>query len=84
MCLAVPGKIIEITEVDEFSKSAKVSFGGAIKTIDTSFVPEAKVGDYIIAHVGFALSVIDEDEAKKTLEYLDEMFGLDSTEDNPN
>lgn len=84
MCLAVPGKILEITEVNDFTKSAKVSFGGAVKTIDVSFVPEAKIGDYIIAHVGFALSIIDEDEAKKTMEYLNEMFDMDSPEENPN
>jgi len=84
MCLAVPGKILEITEVDNFTKTARVSFGGAIKTIDLSFVPEAKIGDYIIAHVGFALSVIDEEEAKKTFEYLDEMFNDGSAEESPN
>ena len=84
MCLAVPGKILEITEADELFRTAKVSFGGAAIAVNLTFVPEAKIGDYIIAHVGFALSIVDEDEAKKTLEYLDEMFGLDSTEENPN
>ena len=77
MCLAVPGKIIEITESDNLLRSAKVSFGGAVKTINISFVPEAKEGDYVLAHVGFALSVIDEDEANKTLEYLKQMGGTE-------
>lgn len=73
MCLAVPGKILEITEADSILRTAKVSFGGAVKTINISFVPEAKIGDYVLAHVGFALSVIDEEEAFKTMEYLKKM-----------
>jgi len=77
MCLAVPGKILEITDGDELLKTAKVSFGGAKKTINISFVPEAKVGDYILAHVGFALNIIDEDEAQKTLDYLKEMGDIE-------
>jgi hydrogenase expression/formation protein HypC len=70
MCLAVPGKILEISEKDSLTRTAKVSFGGAVKDINISFVPEAKTGDYVIVHVGFALNVIDEEEAKKSLEYL--------------
>jgi hydrogenase expression/formation protein HypC len=73
MCLAVPGKILEITEGDKLLKTAKVSFGGAVKDINISFVPEAKVGDYVLAHVGFALNIIDEEEAKKTMDYLKRM-----------
>ena len=73
MCLAVPGQILEISESDELLRTAKVSFGGAVKTINISFVPEAKVGDYVLAHVGFALNIIDDDEAKKTMDYLKQM-----------
>lgn len=72
MCLAVPGKILEIKEGEELLKTAKVSFGGALKDVNISFVPEAKVGDYVIVHVGFALNIIDEEEAIKTLEFLKE------------
>ena len=77
MCLAVPGKILEIIEGDELLKTAKVSFGGAVKTINISFVPEAKIGDYVLAHVGFALNIIDEEEAKKTFEYLKQMGDIE-------
>ncbi|MBI5404109.1 MAG: HypC/HybG/HupF family hydrogenase formation chaperone [Ignavibacteriae bacterium] len=70
MCLAVPGKILEIIEGEELLKIAKVSFGGAVKVINISFVPDAKIGDYVIAHVGFALNIIDEEEAQKTMDYL--------------
>lgn len=73
MCLAVPGKILEINKSDELLRTAKVSFGGAVKTINISFIPEAKEGDYVLAHVGFALNIIDEEEAKKTMEYLKQM-----------
>jgi hydrogenase expression/formation protein HypC len=77
MCLAVPGKILEITECDDLLKTAKVSFGGAVKDINISFVPEAKIGDYVIVHVGFALNVIDEEEALKSLEYLKQIGDIE-------
>jgi hydrogenase expression/formation protein HypC len=70
MCLALPGKILEIIDKSEtvLSRSAKVDFGGVIKSINLAFVEEAKVGQYILAHVGVALSVVDEEEALKTIE----------------
>ena len=83
MCLAVPGKIIEITQSDPMMKTAKVSFSGIVKDINVSLVPDAKIGDYILAHVGYALSVIDEEEAKKTMEYLKEMDDLENKTDDP-
>lgn len=71
MCLAVPGQIISINENDEpLLRSGRVSFGGVVKTVNLAYVPEAKVGDYAIVHVGFALSIIDEDEAEETLDYF--------------
>lgn len=73
MCLAVPGKILEISENDSLTRLAKVSFGGAVKDVNISFVPGAKVGDYVIVHVGFALNIIDEEEALKSLEYFKQM-----------
>ena len=77
MCLAVPGKILEINVGENNLKTALVSFGGAKKNINISFVPEAKVGDYILAHVGFALNIIDEEEAQKTLDLLREIGDSD-------
>lgn len=72
MCLAIPGQIINITGED-LNRLGKVSFGGAIKQVNLAYVPDAKVHDYVIVHVGFALSILDEEEATKTLNYLQEM-----------
>jgi hydrogenase expression/formation protein HypC len=67
MCLGIPGKITEIHEA-EGRQMGKVDFGGVIKETCLDFVPEAKVGDYCIIHVGFALNILDEQEAMETLE----------------
>ena len=78
MCLAVPGKIISIIPAeDELFRSANVSFDGVTREVNLAAVPEAEVGDYVLVHVGMALGVIDEEEAKKTLEYFKEMDELD-------
>lgn len=76
MCLAVPGRIISITGDDPLSKTGRVSFGGVIKEVSLAYVPEAEPGNYVIVHVGFALSVVDEVEAEQTLADLEEMRGL--------
>ena len=76
MCLAIPGKIIEITEKDSLLMG-KVDFGGVIKEVCLSYVPEAKVGDYTLIHVGFALSLMDEEEANASLETLREIIELE-------
>lgn len=70
MCLAVPGKIISIDDNDPILRMGKVSFGGIIKEISLAYVPEAQVGDHTIVHAGFALSILDPEAAKLTLEYL--------------
>jgi hydrogenase expression/formation protein HypC len=68
MCLAIPGKILSITKADSLmDRSGQVSFGGIIKTVQLGYVPDAKIGDYVNVHVGFAISVIDEQEAMDTL-----------------
>ncbi|NPA44472.1 MAG: HypC/HybG/HupF family hydrogenase formation chaperone [Chlorobi bacterium] len=72
MCLAVPGKIISINSENPNLITAKVSFGGAIKEINIQWLPEAKVGDYILAHVGTALSIINEKEAKEAIKTANE------------
>lgn len=79
MCLAIPGKIETITSesADLLSRKGKVNFGGIIKEISLAYVPEAKVGDYVIVHVGFALGVVQEDEARKVFEYLKAMGEID-------
>jgi hydrogenase expression/formation protein HypC len=75
MCLAVPGKIVSVTGSDVL-RSANVSFGGTCRQVSLAFVPEAQTDDYVMVHVGFALSVVDETEAKRTLEYLRQMGEL--------
>ena len=78
MCLAVPGKILSIDDSNgELMKIGRVSFGGIVKEVNLAYTPEAKVNDYVIVHVGFALNTVDEEEAKRVFQYLDEIEGLD-------
>ena len=76
MCLAVPGKIVSIDEADATFRNGRVNFGGIVKTVNLSYVPEAKIGDYVVVHVGFALSIVDENEAEQVFEYLRQMGEL--------
>ena len=75
MCLGVPGRIVE-THDDRGVTMATVDFGGVTKPVCLAYTPEAGVGDYVVVHVGFAISQIDEDEAHKVFEYLQEMGEL--------
>jgi len=81
MCLAVPGKITSITGDDQFSRIGKIDFGGVLKEASLAYVPEAQIGDYVIVHVGFALSRVDEAEALKVFEYLREIQELGELEE---
>ncbi len=76
MCLAVPGKITSISGDDPLLRTGKIDFGGVLKEASLAYVPEAKPGDYVIVHVGFAISRLDEAEAKKVFEYLRQMDEL--------
>ena len=74
MCLAVPGKILEIKDPgDPLFRSATVSFGGVLKEVNLSMLSEAKVDDFVMVHVGVALSVVDEEEAELTISHLKKM-----------
>ncbi|MHB9025300.1 MAG: HypC/HybG/HupF family hydrogenase formation chaperone [Armatimonadota bacterium] len=73
MCLAVPGKITSIDGDDSFTRTAKVSFGGILKDVSLAFLPEAKIGDYVIVHVGAALSILDEEEATQVFSLLEQL-----------
>jgi hydrogenase expression/formation protein HypC len=75
MCLAVPGKIVSVVGED-LARQAKVDFGGVLREVNLAYVPEAKVGEYVLVHVGFAISVVDEEEAGKVFGYLKEMGEL--------
>jgi len=81
MCLAVPGKITSISGEDPFLRMGKIDFGGILKEASLAYVPEAQVGDYVIVHVGFAISRLDEAEANKVFEYLREMESLSELEE---
>lgn len=70
MCLGIPGEILRITEGE--LRMGRVSFGGIVKEVCLAYVPEAKAGDFVIVHAGFAISVIDEAEATRVFAYLDE------------
>jgi hydrogenase expression/formation protein HypC len=83
MCLAVPGKIVEILGTDPFLRSAKVSFAGVIKLISLTCTPEAKLGDFVLVHVGVAISTIDPQEAEETFRYLRMMGELDGLDAAP-
>jgi hydrogenase expression/formation protein HypC len=81
MCLAVPGKLLSVAGDDPLDRTGKVSFGGVVKEASLAYVPEAKVGDYVLVHVGFALTVVDEAEAGRVFAYLKEMGDLAELED---
>ena len=74
MCLAIPGKGLSVEE--GVGRMAKVQFGGITRTASLDLVPEATVGDYVLVHVGFAISKIDEEEARKTMEALEQLADL--------
>ncbi len=75
MCLAVPGKIVEAQEIDGI-RVGKVQFGGVTRDVNLDFVPEAATGDFVIVHVGFAISKVDEAEAQRTYELLEQIGAL--------
>jgi hydrogenase expression/formation protein HypC len=78
MCLAIPGKIIEVYVVDGLSMG-KVDFSGVTREVCLAYVPEAKVGDYAIVHVGFALNLLNEQEARETLDLYKQIAESDSS-----
>ena len=81
MCLAIPGKIVSIDESNSELKMAKVSFGGVMKDICIQWVSDVQIGDYVLAHVGFALNKIDQKDAEETIEILKQMGDLQGTEE---
>ena len=83
MCLGIPGKIISIEENELDIPMGKVSFGGIAKEVCLAFTPEAQVGDYVIVHVGFALSRLDEEEARQTLDILAELEEIAAEQGEP-
>jgi hydrogenase expression/formation protein HypC len=82
MCLGVPGKVLEIQSDPNSGvmTMGKVSFAGIVKDVCLAYTPEVQVDDYVIVHVGFAISVVDEEEAMQVFAYLKEMEELDELE----
>ena len=79
MCLAIPGKVLEI-EGSIGSRIGRVQFGGIVRQVQFTFVPEARVGDFVMVHVGFAISTVDAEEAARTYQLLEEMDQLTELE----
>jgi len=77
MCLGVPGRIVKVLDRDGL-KMADVDFGGVTREVCLDYVPEAKVGDYCLVHVGFALNLLSETDAQETLSLLEEIARLES------
>jgi hydrogenase expression/formation protein HypC len=73
MCLAIPGRIVTIVDDGPLTRRGKVDFAGIVREVNLAFVPEAVVGNYVIVHVGVALSIVDEREARRVFEYLEEI-----------
>ncbi len=82
MCLGIPGRIIE-TDDGGLMRMAKVNFGGVTREVRLAYVPEAQVGEYVIVHIGFAISQLDEAEAQETLDLLVECGILERELDAP-
>ena len=81
MCLAIPGKVLSISgDEDPVTRMGRIDFSGVIKQASLAYVPDVQIGDYVIVHVGFALSKVDEVEAQKVFEYLRQMGALDELE----
>ncbi|WP_377268125.1 HypC/HybG/HupF family hydrogenase formation chaperone [Peterkaempfera sp. SMS 1(5)a] len=76
MCLAVPGKVVDIQERDG-TRMAQIDFGGVVKEVCLAYLPEIEVGDYAIVHVGFALQRLDEESARSTLELFEQLGVLE-------
>lgn len=84
MCLAVPGKLISVDDQPALMRSGRVNFGGILKEVSLAYVPEARPGDYVLVHVGVALSIVDEAEANQVFEYLRKMDELAELGGEPN
>ncbi len=80
MCLAIPGEIISIDEEDIILRNGKVSFGGAVRDVALSTVPDAVIGDFVLVHAGIAIGIVDKDEADRVLESIAQIDILDDDE----
>jgi len=77
MCLAVPGQVVSVSDAPELERTGKVSFSGVIRDVSLAFIPDVKPGEWVVVHVGFALSRLDEQEALETLDLLREAIACE-------
>lgn len=82
MCLAVPGQILDTDGDDPVFRTGRVSFGGIVKRVNLSYTPDARPGDFVLVHVGFAISTVDEHEAGSVFAYLREMGELSELDED--
>ncbi|HEY0283057.1 MAG TPA: HypC/HybG/HupF family hydrogenase formation chaperone [Rhizomicrobium sp.] len=78
--MAIPGRIVGVSDDDPVMRVGRVDFGGIVKEINLAYVPEARVGDHVLVHVGFALTVIDEAEADRLFEQLSEIAEIEAAQ----
>lgn len=83
MCLGIPGRITSVCDEAGPMRMGKVNFGGIQKEVNLAYVPEANIGDYVIVHVGFAISRVDESEAQRVFSYLEQMGELEEVMGSP-
>jgi hydrogenase expression/formation protein HypC len=83
MCLAVPGKLVSVTGDEPLLRLGRVEFGGITREVSLAVLPEARIGDYVLVHVGLAISRIDEAEAARVFEYLRQIGELDEPQSAP-
>jgi hydrogenase expression/formation protein HypC len=81
MCLAIPGKLLSIAGDEPLLRTGRVSFGGVEREVSLAMVPEANIGDFVLVHVGVAISVVDEEEAARTFELLNEIEAAGESEE---
>jgi len=81
MCLAIPGQVLSITGDDPLMRTGRVDFGGVVKEINFAYVPEVRLGDYVLVHVGFAISILDEAEADRIFAHLRDAGVIELEED---
>lgn len=81
MCLAVPGKVLEVSGGEELMKTGRVSFGGTVREVNLAYVPQVKIGEYVVVHVGFAISILNESEARRVFDDLESLEEPEIPED---
>ena len=80
MCLGIPGKVLEVTRSELGLVSGRVEFGGIVKDVNLSYTPEVEPGQYVVVHVGFSISTLDEAEARRVFDYLEQLGQLDGVD----